>query len=155
MPADEHAVIWNDERLGGAFSQTKQGLATDDATVVAPARVSLVGTSKEAAPAVVILLVGQVLVDLFFRIEYIRHVLLRGFSQLTFKSVAAHPKNVAAEWEALPFGAVLLLTMLRDDADAVLGPLSADEDNRRWLKQVGVLHIDDEKLNSGQRTYQR
>ena len=57
-------------------------------------------TSTE--PKVTVVLVGQVIVDLFFRIEYFRHVLLGKFPDVTFEIVSAShgtQKAIATIWE--------------------------------------------------------
>lgn len=143
-------------------------------------------TSTE--PKVTVVLVGQVIVDLFFRIEYFRHVLLGKFPDVTFEIVSASQgtqKAIATIWENTRASqkeggggdsltsknddGVVLLAMLRDDADAILLPsraagVGAGATNREragqqpqargmptWLKHVGILHIDDEKLDAGHR----
>ena len=119
----------------------------------------------QTQPAVTIVLVGQVIVDIFFRIEYFRHVLLGQFPDVTFETVPTHPaprEAIEAVWNrsragnqkgreinAMNRDGVVLLAMLRDDADNIL--LRGKRQPPTWLKHIGVLHIDDEKLTSSQR----
>eukprot|EP00039_Didymoeca_costata_P033174 m.41035 g.41035 ORF g.41035 m.41035 type:complete len:399 (-) comp9732_c0_seq2:54-1250(-) len=97
-----------------------------------------------------VFLFGQVMVDLFFRIEYIRHIVFGKIEtvkfiqnpEFPFHNLLDQARSLAIQSSKENTPQVILLCFLREDANNYL------HNEGHWLKHVGILHIDDEKLTA-------
>jgi hypothetical protein len=120
-----------------------QQSAVSETTGLNHASAPLAGAGADTR--VVLALVGSVVVDLFFRIEYIRHRLLSGFTDVDVRAIPLNREDMAEVVSQERSGggrSVVIFALLRNDAELMLGGNSPP----LWAQTTGVLHIDDEKL---------
>ena len=85
----------------------------------------------------------QVVVDVFFRIQYFRHVLFGRFDDVAFTQAKSYSDAMRLARRGVEAGqSQMILAVLRDEAFHLLA--QADP----WMQRLGVLHIDDEKLEA-------